>query len=162
MEVESIVEGSNEYYLCQFLICLGPECSESRACFKAIECWKHSPLLCPPHLLLQPRWNLIYQSEVGMKELMEPNLQGLRDVESVSNAVEKKKEMEAWLNYLYLKMFNQLYMSSSFIKYFHVFFFLQNSSFSFKDTDRKFPSNVDVSMFAGLWSLKIKSRGTGI
>lgn len=74
----------------------------------------------------------------------------------------KKKEMEVWLNYFYLKMFNQLYMSSSFIKHFHVFFFLQNSSFSFKDTDRKFPSNVDVSMFAGLWSLKIKSGGTGI
>lgn len=76
--------------------------------------------------------------------------------------LKKKKEMEVWLNYFYLKMFNQLYMSSSFIKHFHVFFILQNSSFSFKDTDRKFPSNVDVSMFAGLWSLKIKSRGTGI
>lgn len=117
MEVESIVEGSNEYYLCQFLICLGPECSESRACFKAIECWKHSPLLCPPHLLLQPRWNLIYQSEVGMKELMEPNLQGLRDVESVSNAVEKKKRngsmvklllFENVQSALYVKFFYQI------------------------------------------------------
>lgn len=70
----------------------------------------------------------------------------------------EKKEMEVWLNYFHLKKFSQLYISCSFIKHFHIFFFLhQNSSFSLKDTDRKLPSNVGMSLSAGLWSLTIKS-----
>ena len=76
--------------------------------------------------------------------------------------LKKKKEMEVWFNCFHLKKYNQLYISSSFVKHFHIFCFHQNSSFSLKDTDRKFPSNVNVSLSAGLWSLKIKSRGTGI
>lgn len=53
---------------------------------------------------------------------------------------------------LYLKVFS---------KHFTIYCFIK-TCFSLKDNDRKFPSNIDVSLSAGLWSLKIQSRGTEI
>lgn len=94
-----------------------------------------------------------------MKKLMELSLRRLKDVQSVSNAVETKRNgnMVKLLSFgkvqsaLYLKVFSKTLLSC-FIK----------THFSLKDNDRKFPSNIDVSLSAGLWCLKSQSRGTGI
>lgn len=90
---------------------------------------------------------------------MELSLRRLKDVQSVSNAVETKRNgnMVKLLSFgkvqsaLYLKVFSKTLLSC-FIK----------THFSLKDNDRKFPSNIDVSLSAGLWCLKSQSRGTGI
>lgn len=59
----------------------------------------------------------------------------------------KKKEMEVWLNYFHGKssvsFIFQVLLSNTLTFCFH-----KNSSFPVKDTDRKFPSKVDMSLSA--------------